>query len=124
MKPSRVTNGIDSTGRKFVTNDEWNMIGDVPSTSTPWTGKTVFLVDKNHDSRWGTDQRRQRDEIINNNYQTNNLNEDRPRLQWADLVDSDEEWIPRRIRMLTYYHTQITIPSDKQDFHARRQPKR
>ena len=91
MKPSRVTNGIDSTGRKFVTNDEWNMIGDVPSTSTPWTGKTVFLVDKNHGSRLGTDQRRQRDEIINNNYQTNNPNEDRPRLQWADLVDSEEE---------------------------------
>ena len=91
LKSSRVTDGIDSTGRKFVTSDEWNVIGDVPSTSTPWTGKTIFHVDKVHDSRWGTDQRRQRDEIINNNYQNNNLNEDRPRLQWADLVDSDEE---------------------------------
>ena len=78
-------------GRKFVTNDEWNMIGDVPSTSTPWTGKTVLFVDKNHDGPWGTDQRRQRDEIINNNYQNNNLNEDRPRLRWADLVDSDSD---------------------------------
>ena len=91
LKSSRVTDGIDSTGRKFVTSDEWNVIGDVPSTSTPWTGKTIFHVDKVHDSRWGTDQRRQRDEIINNNYQNNNLNEDRPRLHWADLVDSDEE---------------------------------
>ena len=73
-------------GRKFVTNDEWNVIGDVTSTSTPWTGKTVFHVDKNHDSRWGTDQRRQRDEIYNFNDQNNY---DRPRLRWADLVDSD-----------------------------------
>ena len=78
-------------------SDEWDEAGDAPSTSAPWTGRTVFHVDKAHDGRWGTDQRRQRDEINNNGYQNINdyqkidLTESRPRLQWADLVDSDTE---------------------------------
>ena len=31
----------------------------------PWTGRTIFLVDKAHIDRWGTDQRRQRIEAAN-----------------------------------------------------------
>ena len=31
----------------------------------PWTGRTIFLVDKTHTDRWGTDQRRQRIEAAN-----------------------------------------------------------
>ena len=91
MKSSRVTDGVDSLGRKFVINDKWDAAGSAPSTSTPWTGRTVFHVDKTHDGRWGTDQRRQRDEINNNDYQNIDLTEGRPRLHWADLVDSDIE---------------------------------
>ena len=68
-------------------SDEWNDIGGISMASSPWTGKTVFLVDKAHDDRWGTDQRRQRDEIIN--VQTDIDYEARPRLLWADLADSE-----------------------------------
>ena len=31
----------------------------------PWTDRTIFLVDKTHTDRWGTDQRRQRVEAAN-----------------------------------------------------------
>ena len=67
LVPERSTRGVDSQGQKFRVDDLW----DTPNRSmlpmTPWTGRTIFLVDKIHSDRWGTDQRRQRIEVANLN---------------------------------------------------------
>ena len=43
-----------------------------------WTGRTIFIVDKQHSSNHGTDQRRQRVESLNHR-----------RVSWADVFDGD-----------------------------------
>ena len=61
----RSTRGVDAQGQQFKIDDIW----DKPSISTspmiPWTGRALFVVDKIHTDRWGTDQRRQRVEASN-----------------------------------------------------------
>ena len=79
LTTERSTRGVDSLGRHFRVDDSWDdpTIGSV--SSRPWTGRTVFLVDKVHDDRWGTDQRRQRIEV-------GNLRES-VELQWSRLAE-------------------------------------
>ena len=59
------TRGVNSQGKQFRVDGLW----DTPTRSmlpmTPWTGRTIFLVDKAHTDRWGTDQRRQQVEAAN-----------------------------------------------------------
>ena len=52
-------------GQKFQIDDKWNEPNISSTSTTPWTGRTTFLVDKNYTDCWGTDQRRQRIEASN-----------------------------------------------------------
>ena len=61
----RSTKGIDSEGNQFKIEDLWDSPNNVVPPMLPWTGRTIFLVDKSYSDRWGTDQRRQRDEVSN-----------------------------------------------------------
>ena len=67
LVPERSIRVANSQGQQFRVDDLW----DTPNRSmlpmTPWTGRTIFLVDKAHTDRWGTDQRRQRIEAANLN---------------------------------------------------------
>ena len=52
-------------GQQFKIYDKWNEPNLSSSPMIPWTGRTIFLYDKIHTTRWGTDQRRQRVEASN-----------------------------------------------------------
>ena len=52
-------------GQPFKIDDNWNEPNISSSPMIPWTGRTIFLVDKIYADRWGTDQRRQRVEASN-----------------------------------------------------------
>ena len=59
----RSTRGVDVNGHTFEIKDDWT---NAQSRNRPrWTGRTIFLVDRAHTDEWGTDQRRQRDEVAN-----------------------------------------------------------
>ena len=60
----RKTIGTYDDGKQFTMEDPWTQ-GELSSVRCrqSWTGKTIFLVDKNHDGNYGTDQRRQRDAV-------------------------------------------------------------
>lgn len=76
LNPSRVTKGIYSTGEKFAIKDDWtDPQPEDERNSRPWTGRTVFLVDRTHCDKYGTDQRRQRSEAKNRS------------ISWADMED-------------------------------------
>ena len=61
----RSTRGVDINGRQFRIDDSWDEPTMNPTAIQPWTGRTIFIVDKIHTDRWGTDQRRQRIEAAN-----------------------------------------------------------
>ena len=65
LTQERSIRGVDLHGHQFRVDDSW----DRPTCSmvpmTPWTGRTLFLVDKAHTDRWGTDQLRQIIEAAN-----------------------------------------------------------
>ena len=58
LTTERSTRGVDSCGRQFRVDDSCDdpTVGSLSART--WTGRTVLLVDKIHDDRWGTDQRR------------------------------------------------------------------
>ena len=56
----RSTRGVSSQGQQFRVDDLWDKPNRSMLPMTPWTGRTVFLVDKAHTDRWGAGQRRQR----------------------------------------------------------------
>ena len=60
LTTERSTRGVDSCGCQFRVDDSWDgpTVGSL--SARPWTGRTICLVDKVHDDRWGTDQWRQR----------------------------------------------------------------
>ena len=68
LKPLRITQGIYENGDNFQKTDDWQIDGhhDIPhgehgrSVSHLWTGRTIFLVDRQYSKEYGTDQRRQR----------------------------------------------------------------
>ena len=80
LKGVRSTQGVDSMGRQFIVSDNWSSKLAAEAAELPWTGKIVFIVDRKHDARWGTDQRRQRSEAMNFG---------RSGEAWADIVDSE-----------------------------------
>ena len=65
LTPERSTRGVNSNGQQFRVDDSWERPIQSMIPTTPWTGRTRFLVDKTHTDRWGTDQRRQRVEAAN-----------------------------------------------------------
>ena len=65
LTPERSTRGVNSQGQEFRVDDSWERPIQSMIPTTPWTGRTIFLVDKTHTDRWGTDQRRQRIEAAN-----------------------------------------------------------
>ena len=76
-----MTYGIDEVGRRMEIKDDWTDESGRPLSSMSWTGRTVFLVDKTHTKRWGTDQRRQRVEVRNRRTSVCT--------SWADVAKSD-----------------------------------
>ena len=65
LTPARSTRGIDAKGNQFKMEDVWDNPTNVVPPMMPWTGRILCLVDKAYSDRWGTDQRRQRDEVSN-----------------------------------------------------------
>ena len=80
----RSTSGVDARGRQFKVEDDWTH--SIPrhcvGKGLKWTGRTIFIVDKTHTNKFGTDQRRQRDEV-------NNLNAIHVPT-WADTYDNSD----------------------------------
>ena len=67
LVPERSTRGVDSQGQQFRVDDLWDTPNRSMRPMTPWTGRTICLVDNVHSDRWETDQRRQRIEVANLN---------------------------------------------------------
>ena len=65
MTQERSTRGVDAQGQQFKIDDIWDKPSISISPMIPWTGGPMFLVDKIHIDRWGTDQRRKRVEASN-----------------------------------------------------------
>ena len=62
----RSTRGIDSEGNQFKIEEMWDDPTKVVPQMPPWTGNNIFMVDMFYSDRWGTEQRRQRDEVSKN----------------------------------------------------------
>ena len=57
---------MSSDGKDFIVEDNWmNVEGEKMPMSLPWTGQSVFVVDRLHSVDYGTDQRRQRTSVSN-----------------------------------------------------------
>ena len=73
LKPCRITQGIYENGDNFQETDDWQIDGHLDIThgehgrlvSHLWTGRTIFLVDRQYSKEYGTDQRRQRATVAN-----------------------------------------------------------
>ena len=66
LKPDRITQGIYENGDNFQETDEWQNVNRVDrSVSHPWTGRTIFIVDKKYSKEYGADHRRQRATVAN-----------------------------------------------------------
>ena len=67
LKADRITQGIyEGDGGKFQETDKWQDVNESSmSVSHPWTGRTIFMVDKRYSKENGTDQRRQRATVAN-----------------------------------------------------------
>ena len=62
LKQDRITQGIYEGGGEFQETDKWQDVNEINmSVSHPWTGRTIFMVDKRYSKEYGTDQRRQSD---------------------------------------------------------------
>ena len=56
---------------------------------TPWTGRTIFHVDKIHTGRWGTDKRRQRIKAINLRESHEMPDEEAYQIEFYELLKHD-----------------------------------
>jgi hypothetical protein len=67
LKPERITQGIyEGNNGEFQETDQWqNAEENIRPVSHPWTGRTIFRVDKGYSKEYGTDQRRQRATVAN-----------------------------------------------------------
>ena len=66
LKSDRITQGIYEGGGDFQEIDKWQDVNEINvSVSYPWTGRTIFMVDKRYSKEYGTDQRRQRATVAN-----------------------------------------------------------
>ena len=50
--PERSTRGVTSHGQQFRIDDSWERPIQSMTPTIPWTGRTIFLVDKTHTDRW------------------------------------------------------------------------
>ena len=48
------------SGLRFKKESDWTMDSTDDELNENWTGKTIFIVDRNHSPDHGTDRRRQR----------------------------------------------------------------
>ena len=64
------------SGLSFKQESDWTRDNIDDELDENWTGKTIFIVDKQHSPDHGTDQRRQRFESPNHR-----------RVSWADASD-------------------------------------
>ena len=76
LKPMRKVQGTYVSGLRFKKESDWARDNKDHELEENWTGKTIFIDDKQHSSDHGTDQRRQRVESLN-----------RGRVSWADASD-------------------------------------
>ena len=76
FKPLRKVQGTYVSGLRFKKDNDWTMDNIDDELNDNWTGKTIFIVDRNHSPEHGTDQKRQRIESLN-----------RRRVSWADVFD-------------------------------------
>jgi hypothetical protein len=82
LRPSRRTIGVFVGGETFDVTDDWRG-RDSNDCDLPrgWTGRGIFLVDRDYTRESGTDQRRQREAAPNA--------KGRARVSWADECDED-----------------------------------
>ena len=69
----RSTREVTSQGRQFRVVDSWDEPSADSITMKPWTGKTIFMVDKVHTDRWDTDDRRLRIEAATSKSQESDM---------------------------------------------------
>ena len=66
LHPSRTVRGVRSDRDEFIIKDNWmNVEGEKEQMPLPWTGQSIFIVDRLHSVDYGTDQRRQRTSVSN-----------------------------------------------------------
>ena len=67
LKNDRITQGTYiEGGGNFQKTDYWQNANEIETTNRrPWTGRTIFMVDKRYSKEYGTDQRRQRTTVAN-----------------------------------------------------------
>ena len=58
FKPLRKLQGTYLSGLRFKKENDWTMDNVDDEVNDNWTGKTIFIVDRNHSPDHGTDQRR------------------------------------------------------------------
>ena len=57
LKPLRKVQGTYSSGLRFKKENDSTMDNIDDELNENWTGKTIFIVDRNHSPDHGTDQR-------------------------------------------------------------------
>ena len=65
LDPVRSIRGVYSNGEEFKIQDDWMSSDEKRRMHLPWTGQTIFIVDRKHSTEFGTDQRRQRALVSN-----------------------------------------------------------
>ena len=83
LSSCRVTLGVDESGHRFSVSDDWTESRTPPTRSRRWTGMTIFYIQGFDDTKYGGDQRRQRDRI------GDPISAPPKEVVWADEVDSD-----------------------------------
>ena len=80
LRPSRRTIGVFESGETFDVTDDWRSRDSVEcDLPRGWTGRSIFLVDKDYTRESGTDQRRQRE--------ATSIHKGRAKVKWADECD-------------------------------------
>ena len=59
LKPLRTVQGTYLSGFRFKRENDWTMDNTDDKLNENWTGRTIFIVDRNHSPDYGADQRRQ-----------------------------------------------------------------
>ena len=80
LKQMRKVHGTYVSGLSFKKESDWTRDNIDDELNENWTGRTIFIVDKQHSSDHGTDQRRQRVESRNHR-----------RVSCADVSDQDHQ---------------------------------
>jgi hypothetical protein len=76
----RKVQGTYVSGLRFRKESDWTRDSVDDDFNENWTGRTIIIVDKQHSSDHGTDQRRQRVESLNHR-----------RVTSADVSDGDNQ---------------------------------